>query len=265
MILGIIAGESQFPILVTLGAKKQSIPVVAVGFVGHTDPSVEELVDDFLWVKVGQLGKTISFFKKKHVKDVVFAGGIKKVKVLNIRPDIKGIKLLLRCRGKGDSTILGEVVKFFESEGMKVISPLKFLPELHVPEGILTKRKPSHKEMKDIKFGWGIAKNIGRLDIGQCIVIKNEMVVAVEALEGTDSTIRRAGQLVGKGCTVIKIFKPGQSEYVDQPSVGLNTIKTMLEAKATCLAIEANKSLFFDKEEAIKLANKEKIAIIGIK
>ncbi len=265
MILGIVAGEGNFPFLIAKEAKKNQFKVIAVCFHNHTDPKIEELLDDCLWVKVGQLGKIFSFFKKKGVKEIVFAGGIKKVKVLNIRPDLKGIKLLLKCRGKGDSAILSEVVRSFESEGFNILSPLKFLPSLRVEEGVLTKRKPSSKEIKDIKFGWRIAKEIGRLDIGQCIVVKNEMVIAVEALEGTDQTIIRAGNLAGKGCTVIKIFKPGQSELVDQPSVGLNTIKTMIEAKATCLALEAEKSLFFDKEKAIELANKEKISIIGIK
>ncbi len=265
MTLGIVAGEGNFPFLIAKEAKKNQLKVVAVCFYNHTDPKIEELLDDYVWVKVGQLGKIFSFFKKKKVKEIVFAGGIKKVKVLDIRPDIKGIKLLLKCRGKGDSAILSEVIKNFKKEGFNILPPLKFLPDLMVPEGILTKRKPSSKEIKDIKFGWRIAKEIGRLDIGQCIVVKNEMVVAVEALEGTDRTIIRAGNLAGKGCTVIKVFKPGQSELVDQPSVGLNTIRTMIEAKATCLALEAEKSLFFDKKEAIELANREKISIVGIK
>ncbi len=265
MRLGLIAGEGKFPLLIAKEAKTQSVKIAAVCFVNHTNPEIEDLVDDVLWVKVGQFGKTVSFLKKRGIRHIVFAGGIKKVKVLNIRPDIKGLKLLFRCRGKGDTAILNEVVKAFEEEGIKTVSPLKFLPELAVSEGVLTKRKPSSKEMKDIRFGWRVAKEIGRLDIGQCIVVKNEMVVAVEALEGTDETILRAGNLAGPGCTVIKVFKPGQSEYVDQPSIGLNTIKTMIKAKATCLAIEAEKSIFFDKEEAIELANKEKISIIGIK
>lgn len=261
--LGIIAGEGQFPFLVAQGAKYKGRETVAIGFKEHTNLGLHPLVKDMLWLRLGQLGKMLSYFKKHGVQEVVFAGGIHKPKALKIRPDLKAAKLLFQTRNKNDNTLMSAIVNLFQKEGITVISPFEFVPNLKTPVGILSKRKPSKQEEMDIDFGWPIAKEIGRLDIGQSIVVKEQMVVAVEAMEGTNETIKRAGKLVDQGFMVIKVFKPGQEQFIDQPAVGLKTIETMIKAGGTCLVVEAGNSLFFDREQALHLADKSEICIIG--
>jgi hypothetical protein len=261
--LGIIAGEGQFPFLVAQGARSFGRRVVAVGFRGHTREGLYPLVDRMQWVRVGQLGKVLRFFSKHGVREVVFAGGINKPRALNLRPDLHAARILLALRSKTDNALLEAVAQSIESKGMSVVSPLKYSPSLQTPEGVLSKRRPSKREHADIEFGWPVAKEMGRLDIGQCLVVRERMVVAVEAMEGTNATILRAGELAGPGCVVIKTFKPGQEEYIDQPAVGLSTVETMIRSGASCLAVEAEHSLFFDRDQALSLAEEHEITILG--
>ncbi len=262
--IGIIAGEGEFPFLVVQGVKDTGKKVFVVAIKGHTRQEIAVICDDIIWIHIGQLGKLINFFKRNSVKKVIFAGAINKPKALNIRPDFRAAKLILKLRSHSDNSLLEAVVEELENEGFSVVSPISYVPYLQTPEGFLTKRKPDKRELLDIKYGWPIAKKLGEMDIGQTIVVKNKMVVAVEAMEGTNNTIIRAGSLVGEGTVVIKIFKPNQSPVVDQPTIGLKTIEVMHNAGARVLAIEAKRSLFFNREEAISFANKVKISIVGI-
>lgn len=262
--IGIIAGEGDFPFLVAQGASDLGITPYIVAFKGHTREEICALSPNVTWIHVGQLGKLINFLKKNDVKEIVFAGALNKPKAINIRPDFKAAKLLFKLKSHSDNELLEGVVNYLRDEGFEVIPPSRFVPTLTMPKGILTTRKPNKSEIEDIKYGLPIAKKIGELDIGQTIVVKQKMVVAVEAMEGTNATIQRAGALVSDGFVVIKIFKPTQCPVVDQPSIGLKTIEIMVEAGGTCLAVEAEKSLFFQQEEAISLANKKGISIIGI-
>jgi hypothetical protein len=261
--LGIIAGQGQFPFLVVQGAKRAGRKTVAVGFREHTRPELYAVVDRMMWLRLGQLGKMLSFFKKNGVEEVVFAGGIDKPKALQIIPDFRAALLLLQSRSKNDNAILHSVVRLLEREGLKVASPIDYVPGLLTPEGVMGKRRPDKREQKDIQFGWPLAKELGRMDIGQCLVVKDQMVVAVEAMEGTNATIERAGNLAGPGCVVLKVFKPGQESNVDQPSIGKDTIEVMRLAGASCLAVEAGRSLFFDREQAVRLADEHGIAVVG--
>lgn len=261
--LGLIAGEGQFPFLVAQGARNYQKKVLAVGLNGHTSAEIKDYVDDLLWLHLGQLGKMIAWFKKNRVKEVVLAGGICKPKALNIRPDLRAARLLWRCRNKNDNSILGLVAREMAQEGMQIVSPLDYVPALQMPAGQLSKRQPSAREWQDLIFGWPLAKQLGTMDIGQCLVVKEQMVVAVEAMEGTNETILRAGKLAGPGCVVLKIFKPGQEKHIDQPSIGLKTIKCLIQARASCLVAETGKSLFFDQAESIQLANKSGICLYG--
>ena len=261
--LGIIAGEGQFPLLVAQGARSLGRPSVGVAFKEHTRPEFSMLVDQVSWLRLGQLNKLLSFFKKHSVRDIVFAGGINKPRALDLRPDLRAAKLLFQLRSKNDNSLLKGVADLLESEGLNLVSALHFVPSLRTPAGILTKNEPTKQQKADIEFGWPIAKEIGRLDIGQCIVVRDQMVLAVEAIEGTNQTIARAGRLGGKGCVVIKTFKPGQEKHMDQPAVGLETVRTMLQAKATCLAVEADNSLFFDRRQAVDIADESGISIVG--
>jgi len=261
--LGIIAGEGQFPLLVAQGARRLGRPTVGIAFKDHTRPELSMLLDQVAWLRLGQLNKVLAFLKKHEVQEVVFAGGINKPRALDIRPDLRAAKLLFHLRNKNDNSLLQGVVSLLESEGFIPISALRFVPSLRTPAGVLTRREPNRQEKADIAFGWPLAKEVGRMDIGQCLVVKEQMVVAVEAMEGTNETIIRASRLGGKGCAVIKTFKPGQEEHIDQPAVGLETIRTMIKAEATCLAVEAEKSLFFDRQQALEVANEARISILG--
>ncbi|MFW6244071.1 MAG: LpxI family protein [Desulfovibrionales bacterium] len=261
--LGLIAGEGQFPFLVAEGARSRNRTVVAVAFTGHTCPELKSQVDALQWLRLGQLGKLLNFFKRRDVREVVFAGAINKPKALHLRPDFRAARLLFRLRNKNDNSLLGAVARELESEGLSIVSPLAFAPGLMTPPGVLTRRHPSQRELSDVCFGWPLGKSLGDMDIGQCLVVKEEMVIAVEAMEGTNATIHRAGELAGTGCVVIKVFKPGQEAHIDQPAIGTGTIRTMVEAGATCLAVEARKSLFFDQQESIALADRHGICILG--
>ncbi|WP_320008836.1 UDP-2,3-diacylglucosamine diphosphatase LpxI domain-containing protein [Maridesulfovibrio sp.] len=262
--IGLIAGGGQFPLLVAKGAAAQGNRVVAVFFRGHSNFEVDEHVDESVELKLGQLNKLISFFKKNGVNKVVMAGTINKPKALDLRPDFRAAKLLFKLATKGDDVILRTIANEFESEGMQVVGPHEYAPELITPSGFLTKRKPNEVERSDLTFGWNIARELGRMDIGQCVVVREGIVAAVEAIEGTDAAIKRGCELGGKGCCIVKVFKPGQEKRVDMPSIGLKTVQGMKDLGATCLGVEAGKSLFFDLDESIQFAEKHGITIVGL-
>ena len=262
--LGLIAGGGTFPILVARNAKLQGFHVVGAGFTSDTAQETAQETDAFTWLRLGQLGKLISFFKRNQVTHVVFAGPINKPKALDIRPDFLAARLLFSLVCKSDDTLLRAVAGEFEKQGMQVVSATRFVPELMTPEGILTNRGPDKREIRDICYARPIAQALGSMDIGQCIVVKEQMTIAVEGIEGTNATIKRAGELAGPGCVVIKIFKPGQDTRIDLPAIGPQTIQSMIHAGVSCLAVDAGKSLLFDPQETIDLANTHKMAIIGI-
>jgi UDP-2,3-diacylglucosamine hydrolase len=264
-ILGLVAGGGQFPLMVADGARRQGYSVVAVAFDKETSSAINQAADSVLWVKLGQLGKLIKFLQKENASVVVFAGPINKPGAFDIRPDLRAIKLLLGLKSRNDNFLLSAVADELSAENLKVVSALEFVPELVSPCGYISKRRPTQAERDDIVFGWPLIKEIGAMDIGQCIAVKERVVVAVEAIEGTDETILRAGNLAGKNFTIIKTFKPGQDRRIDLPALGLGTVETMIRAKASCLAYEAESSLFFDMEKAISLADRHRIAIVGIK
>lgn len=262
--VGIIAGGGQFPILVARGVRSSGGRVVAVGFPRNTDSGVAAEVDAFCELKLGQLGRLIDFFRAQGVSRVVMAGTINKARALDIRPDWRAAKVLVRLVGKGDDALLRAVATELESEGFPVVGPHEVAPELLTPAGVLTRRAPSDEQWADIRYGWPLAKRVGELDIGQTIVVKKQVVAAVEALEGTDEAVARGLSLAGPGAVVVKVFKPGQEERVDMPSVGLRTIELMARHGAGCLAVEAGRSLFFDREGALALADREGVVVVGV-
>lgn len=238
--------------------------VAVAAFSGHTDPKLQDHVDAWTLLHVGQLGKLLSFFKKQGVSQVLFAGSIDKPKALDIRPDFRAAKVLWRMRGKGDDALLRGVIAELEAEGFSVVQAADLLPGLRGAKGVLSARPPSEDEWEDLLMAWGIVEQLGNLDIGQCVVLKRGVVAALEALEGTDAAIQRGTSLAGPGCVVLKRSKPGQDERVDLPAIGLETVRALVQGKASCLGYEAGKTLFFDQQAAIDLAAKHKIAIIGL-
>ncbi|MDL1962237.1 MAG: UDP-2,3-diacylglucosamine diphosphatase LpxI, partial [Deltaproteobacteria bacterium] len=197
--------------------------------------------------------------------EAIFAGSITKTRIFkDVRPDLRAINLWRSLDNRLDDGILRSIAAELEQEGIQILSSTVLLKELLVPSGVLTGCKPSKSQWEDIHFGWELAREIGRLDIGQCLVVKDRAVLAVEAIEGTDQTIRRGGQLGGSGAVVIKVCKPTQDTRFDLPSVGVGTIEQMIRAKASVLAVEAGRTLFFNRDSTVDLADRSSIAVVGI-
>ncbi len=265
MSLGLVAGEGNAPLYFLKALKKKDVSVKVITFSEEQRERISELGIKVKKIRLGQLGKLISSFKKDGVREVVFLGKIEKPKALREAvPDLRALLLWRRLVRRNDDSILRAVTEELEKEGLKVISPADLVPELLTPEGVLTKRSPTKEEWLDIRYGFEVAKKIGELDIGQCVVVKDGMVVAVEAMEGTDETIRRGGRL-RSNAVVVKVFKPGQDPRTDLPAAGISTLKVMKEAGAKVLALEAKKTFFFEREEAVKFADQNDISVVGFK
>jgi DUF1009 family protein len=261
--IGIIAGGGRFPIMVADSARKKGFRVIAVAHTEDTDPELADSVDKITWIKLGQLGRLISSFKKENVKKVLMAGTITKSRMFGkVMPDLKGLSLMSKITILHDDGILRAVAGELAKEGIEIVSSIQYLPELLAPKGCLTKKRPSVKEESDIRFGWEVAKELGRLDVGQCVVVRNKTVLALEAIDGTDETIKRGGSIAGKGAVIVKVSKPGQDLRFDVPSVGPETIKVMSQVKASVLAVEAGKTLMFDKADMLKDADKMGICVV---
>jgi len=263
--IGIIAGGGQFPLLFAKAVHKQGLKVYAAAHKGETDTALADQVDSLKWVKLGQLGRIINFFKDEGVKKTVFIGSITKTNIFrDVRPDLKGLGLWNKIDIKQDDAILRAVADRLEKDGIEVVASTHYVPELLFPQGILTRKKPTKDQITDIAFGWKIARSIGRLDIGQCVVVRNQTVLAVEAIEGTDATIQRGGSLGKEKTVVVKLRKPKQDLRFDLPAVGKKTIQSMQKVKAAILAVEAGYALFFDRASVIRAADAAGIVIVGV-
>ncbi len=264
--IGLIAGNGRFPIIFADNARKLGYHVSAVAHEGETEPELAGHVDRIHWIKIGQLNKLIKAFKEDGVHQAVMLGGIKKTHVFTtLRPDFRTLALATRLALWKDDDILREFAKELEREGIAICESTFGLEGILVEEGTLTARAPSEKEWEDIRYGWDVAHDIGRLDIGQCVVIKDRVVVAVEAVEGTDGAIKRGGALAKEGAVVVKRSKPQQDLRFDLPAVGPRTIEVMASVKASVLAIEAGRTILLDREIMLEKARSACIAIVGIK
>jgi len=259
--IGIIAGGGQFPILAAESARRQGFRVVAAAHEGDTDPALANAVDKITWVKLGQLGKIISAFKKEGITKALMAGSISKGNMFMARPDLKGIALISRLAILHDDGILRGVASELSREGIEIVSSTQYLPDLIAPHGCLTKKKPDRAQEADIRIGWKVAKEMGRLDVGQCAVIRNRAILALEAIDGTNETIKRGGRIAGRDAVVIKVSKPGQDMRFDVPPVGLETLEVMTGVKASVLAVETGKTLLFDREKMVEYADRSGISI----
>ncbi|RWX48695.1 hypothetical protein VU01_10184 [Candidatus Electrothrix marina] len=263
--IGLIAGGGQFPLLFTEAAQERDRSVVAVCHQNETQAELEHHADVSCWVKLGQLGKIIRFFHEQGVCEAVFCGTITKTRMFrDILPDFKGLSLWNKIDRRLDDAILRAVAGALEKEGIKVLASTCYLDHLFFPKGILGKRKPNQEQLADVRFGWRIAREIGRLDIGQCVVVREGAVLAVEAIEGTDAAIRRGGELSGSGAVVVKMKKPGQDFRFDLPATGTKTIETLASVKGSVLAVEAGQSLLFDREAMIAAADRAGIVVVGV-
>jgi len=263
--IGVIAGSGRIPLEFVKNAKRKNEKIIIVGLVGEADKSIKKYVDRVYWEKVGNFNKIVEIFKKEGVKEITLLGKVHKQNLLKkFSPDEKTLKVLKSLENYKDITLLSAIISEFEKEGIKVLPSTLFLEDLIVNEGVLTKRSPSQNEMEDIKFGFNIAKKLADTDVGQTIIVKNKMVLAVEGIEGTDETIKRGGKFGGGNAVCVKVARTNQDLRMDVPVVGLNTIKVMKKFGVSCLAIESKKMLIIDKEEAIKLADKSDICIVAV-
>lgn len=263
---GLIAGNGKFPFLVVEGAKKAGASLSVVAIKEETDKRIDEVADKVLWVGIGQLGKMISFFEKEGVSKAIMAGQVKHAQIFSgALPDLRMMKMLFGLKQRNTDALIGGVANEMAKEGIELIDSTYFIRDQLAQEGVLTKRAPSDIEQANIDYGLGLAHEIARLDLGQTIVLRAKACVAIEAMEGTDATIKRAGELARGKLTVVKVAKPDQDMRFDVPVVGVPTIRTMIEAGATCLSLTAGKTLIFDREEMLDLANRGKIAVTAHK
>ncbi|MBX3333627.1 MAG: UDP-2,3-diacylglucosamine diphosphatase LpxI [Nitrospira sp.] len=263
--IGVIAGNGRFPIIFSDNARKMGLHVSAVAHEGETDPELERHVDRLHWVKIGQLNKLINAFKSDGVRNVVLLGGVKKTHIYsNARPDFRVLALATKLVLWKDDDILRALAAELERDGITICESTFGLDGILVTEGTLTSRQPTKKEWIDIRYGWDVAKETGRLDIGQCVIVKDRTIVAVEAVEGTDEAIRRGGTLAKDGVVVVKRCKPQQDLRFDLPAIGPKTIEVMRSIKASVLAVEAGRSVMLDREQLLGQAEEAGIAVVGL-
>ncbi len=275
---GLIAGNGRFPFMVIEGARRSGVSLSVAAILEETDPAIEHEVERLTWVGIGQLGKMIRFFKAEGVEKAIMAGQVKHVQIFSRAvPDARMLKMLLKLPRRNTNSLIGGIANELSSEGIDLIDSTYFLQDYLPTVGSLTHRKPSAAERTDIEYGLEIARDMARLDLGQTIVVRGKACVAIEAMEGTDATIQRAGEIMRGGrdarkrlkltsgaLTVLKLSKPDQDMRFDVPVVGVPTIEAMIAAGATCLCISAGKTLMFDRDEMIALAEKNKIAIVAV-
>ena len=263
--IGVIAGNGRFPIIFSDNARKMGLHVSAVAHEGETDQELERHVDRMHWVKIGQLNKLINAFKSDGVRNVVLLGGIKKTHIYsNARPVFRVLALATKLVLWKDDDILRALAAELERDGITICESTFGLEGILVTEGTLTSRQPTKKEWIDIRYGWDVAKETGRLDIGQCVVVKDRTIVAVEAVEGTDEAIRRGGTLAKDGVVVVKRGKPQQDLRFDLPAIGPKTIEVMRSVKGSVLAVEAGRSVMLDREQLLSQAEEAGIAVVGL-
>src|SRR5579863_3352540 len=260
---GLIAGNGRFPFLVLEGARSQGIEMAVIALKEEASPELEKIAKRLHWVSLGELSKAIELMQSEGVKQAVMAGQVKHNKIFSsIRPDWRLAKLLLSLSRKNTDSLIGAVAKVLEEEGIHLVDSTIFLRPLLPDAGVLTRRAPSAQEAADMEYGLGIARHIAAKDIGQTVVVAESACVTVEAMEGTDETIARAARFAnGRPLVVVKVSKPGQDMRFDVPVVGLPTVESMKMAGATALAIDANRTLLFDREKLIAMANDAGIAI----
>ncbi|HEY6190475.1 MAG TPA: UDP-2,3-diacylglucosamine diphosphatase LpxI [Pyrinomonadaceae bacterium] len=262
---GLIAGNGRFPFLVLDGARRAGVDLSVAAIREETDPEIERAAERVIWVGIGQLGKMIRFFKREGVERAIMAGQVKHVQIFSgALPDVRMLRMLLRLPRRNTDALIGAVADELASEGIELIDSTFFLQDHLAEVGTLTRRAPDKREQGDIEYGLEVAREIARLDLGQTIVVRAKACVAIEAMEGTDATILRAGLLARGRLTVVKIAKPAQDMRFDVPVIGVPTIESMIEAGATCLCITAGKTLMFDREQILKLADEKRIAVVAV-
>jgi hypothetical protein len=262
--LGIIAGNGVYPRLLADGARRAGAKqIVAAAFTDETDPVLERHVDVLEWMRVGQLGRLLKFFRNQDIHHAIMAGQIAPKNLFDLRPDLKALMLLGKLQQRNAESIFAAIADELVKVEVDLLPATTFLEDSLARQGLIAGPKLSSRQEHDVELGWNIAKEIARLDIGQTIVIKNGTIVAVEALEGTNEAIKRGGTLAREGAVMVKVSKPNQDMRFDVPVIGVETIRVAAEGKLRVIAIEAGKTLLLERERIIELANRSNLSIIA--
>ncbi len=263
--LGLIAGNGRFPFLVAAAARRAGRRVIAVAILEEAAPDLARAVDEIHWVGLGQLGRCIDALRGAGAREAVMAGQVKHRQIFaGIVPDLKLMGVLARLAFQNTDSLIGAVAEALGREGITLLPSTAFIEDQLASAGTMSRRRPSGDEKHDVEFGRKVARVLAGMDLGQTVVVKNRAAVALEAMEGTDETIRRAGRLAGPGTTVVKVAKPRQDMRFDVPVVGPATIEAMLEAGARVLALDAGKALLLDKADFLSKADDAEIAVLGM-
>ena len=275
--IGLIAGWGRYPVVIAQALKAAGHAVHCVGLKNHADPQLKDICDGYYVSGVAHMGRHIGFFRRRGITQATMAGKVFKHKILfgrwgwlSLVPDLRTIKMFFPLfiagkKDRRDDTLLSVIVDEFARCGIELAPATNFAPDLLVKQGLLTRRAPTAAERADIEFGWQMAKEMGRLDIGQSVAVKGRAVIAVEAIEGTDECIRRAGQFCPQGgFTLVKVAKPQQDMRFDVPTIGIGTIESLLAARGKVLAIEAGKTIVIDQDQVVHLADEHGLSIIAL-
>lgn len=262
--IGLIAGSGRFPTLVAQAARRQGLEVHAVAHELEADPTLAQHVDSLTWVKVGQVDGIVKAFKARGVREAAMAGGIGRIRSFTqARPDLGALKVAASLRSMRDDEMLRGVADYFEKQGVRIVAPTDYVPELLAGTGPLAGPAPTDAQLRDADVGREVATALGRVDVGQTVMVKDGAVLAVEAVEGTDEAIRRGGRYGGRGAVVVKRAKPGQDLRFDLPAVGPMTLEVMREVGATALFVEPGRTVLLDRAQLFKWAGRLGIAVVG--
>ncbi len=266
--LGLIAGRDSFPLEIARAARARGIPVCAVAIRDNADPLLEELADETVWCYLGEIGKLIESFRAAGVRRAVMAGKVLKANLYqdlaSLHLDAVALRMLASLRDRKDDSILGAIADTLLEHGIELVPQTEWVPELLMGEGELSSCSMTPAQWADVEFGFPIAKTLGELDIGQTVLVKDRAVMALEAIEGTDAAILRGGALAGSGVCMVKVAKPSQDLRFDVPAIGVETLRNLIEARAGVLAAEAGKTLIFEREKVLAMADAAGIVVLGV-
>lgn len=263
-LLGIIAGNGVYPRLLAEAARRNGVnKLIAAAFTGETDPALAQQVDMLEWMRVGQLGRLLKFFRANDVRHAIMAGQIAPKNLFDLRPDLKALLLLGKLKRRNAESIFAAVADELAKIHVELLPATTFLEDSLATAGLVAGPKPSRREEQDIDYGWQIAREMARLDVGQTVIVKNGTVVAVEAFEGTNDAIRRGGALAREGAVMVKVAKPNQDMRFDVPVIGVETIRAAAESKLRVIAIEAQRTLLLERDAVVQLADRSGISLVA--
>ena len=262
--LGIIAGNGVYPRLLAAAARKAGVArIVAAAFTNETDPALTEHVDVIEWMRVGQLGRLLKFFRAQKTLHAIMAGQIAPKNLFDLHPDVKALLLMAKLKQRNAESIFAAIADELAKAEVELLPATTFLEDSLAQPGLIAGPKLSGREVEDVDLGWKITKEIARLDIGQTVIVKNGTILAVEAFEGTNEAIKRGGALASEGAVMVKVAKPNQDMRFDVPVIGLETIRIATEVKLRVIAVEAGRTLLLERDAIVDLANRAKITIIA--